>query len=58
MPAALKIEALGGGVWVWLVPRWIWIPALTLTPALSQREREIAELWGWELGSLRNDRDS
>ncbi len=24
-------------------------PALTLTPALSQREREIAELWGWEL---------
>ncbi len=27
----------------------LWIPALTLTPALSQREREIAELWGWEL---------
>ena len=24
-------------------------PALTLTPALSQRERGIAELWGWEL---------
>ena len=35
-------------VWVWLVPRAP-IPALTLTPALSQREREIAELWGWEL---------
>ena len=30
-------------------PHPSWIPALTLTPALSQREREIAELWGWEL---------
>ncbi len=27
----------------------LWIPALTLTPALSQWERGIAELWGWEL---------
>ena len=45
----MKIGVLtGGGVWVWLVPRAP-IPALTLTPALSQREREIAELWGWEL---------
>ena len=30
-------------------PLGVLIPALTLTPALSQREREIAELWGWEL---------